>query len=80
MTLTSMSALVGFGSPMYFYEPSPISLNWYRSLPLHTRINVPEMFELACGADWQQVGKLLSMRERIQILYDKLDMMGIINQ
>lgn len=55
-----------------------VALNWYRSLPIHTKINIPEVFYLACGMDWVTAGLMFTMRERIEMLYVKLQMIDIL--
>lgn len=53
-------------------------MEWYKSLDIHTRINCKDCFELLCGVEFSQIGRLLDFRERITIMYDKLQMEGFI--
>jgi len=53
-------------------------MEWYKSLDIHTRINCKDCFELLCGVGFSQIGFLLSLEERITIMYNKLKMEGLI--
>lgn len=54
-------------------------MEWYKTLDIHTRINVKECFYLACGIKFEDLAFLLSFRDRINILYEKLSHEGLIN-
>ena len=51
-------------------------MEWYKSLNVNMKINAKECFILLTGMDWHHAGKLFSMRERINIMYDKLRIEG----
>ena len=53
-------------------------MEWYKSLDIHTRINCKDCFELLCGVGFSEIGCLLSFKERIEVMYDKLQMEGLI--
>lgn len=45
---------------------------WYKTLTINQRINAKECFELLCGVKWEQLSFMFTMRERIEIMYNKL--------
>ena len=47
-------------------------MDWYKTLNIHERINMKEIFIIACGVSWSDLSFLFSMGERIEILYSKL--------
>jgi hypothetical protein len=51
-------------------------MNWYKTLDIHTRINAKDCFKLLCGADWQLIGRILDMRTRLDLMYEKLKREG----
>lgn len=53
-------------------------MEWYLTLDLHARINAKTCFGLLCGVEWESLTFMFSMRERINILYYKLQMEGIV--
>lgn len=56
-------------------------MNWYKSLDIHTRINAKaEAFELLCGFEFEKLACLFSLKERIEIMYNKLVLEGIIKE
>ena len=54
-------------------------MEWYKTLDIHTRINMKEYFYLACGIKFEYLSFLLSFRDRINILYENLLYEGLIN-
>lgn len=54
------------------------SLNWYKSLPVNTRITMKSMIDLITGFSYEYLILLFGLRETIQLVYDKLKMEGII--
>lgn len=53
-------------------------MDWYKSLDIHTRINMKECFDLLLGVSFTELGMLFSLRERLNIFYNKAKMEGII--
>lgn len=51
-------------------------MEWYKTLDINQRINLKDVFHLICGLRWEDVGRLISMRDRIDIVYNKLKMEG----
>ena len=51
-------------------------MEWYTSLDINTRINAKVCFELVTGTKFEDLAFLLSFRERIEIMYNKLKMEG----
>lgn len=47
-------------------------MGWYKALTINQRINVKECFELLCGVKWEQLSYIFTMRERIELMYNKL--------
>jgi hypothetical protein len=54
------------------------SLDWYKSLPINTRITMKSMIDLITGFSYEYLILLFGLRETIQLVYDKLKMEGII--
>lgn len=54
------------------------SLDWYKSLPVNTRITMKSMINLITGVSYEYLILLFGLRETIQLVYDKLKMEGII--
>ena len=52
------------------------ALNWYKKLDINQKINMKEIFVLLCGVEWDKLSFVLSMRERIEITYNKLKREG----
>ena len=52
------------------------SLNWYKSLSIHQRINLKEVCSLLTGCTWEFLSYFLNMKEKIEVLYNKLKMEG----
>lgn len=48
------------------------SLNWWRGITVMQRITLKELFPLICGVGWQEVGFIIDLRTRIDLLYNKL--------
>lgn len=51
---------------------------WYKTLDIHTRINVKQCFELLTGVKFEDLSMLFTFRERIEIMHTKLQMEGFI--
>lgn len=51
---------------------------WYRRLTQHQRMGLKVCAKLICGMDWEDFNILFTPRERINILYNKLKLEGII--
>ena len=48
------------------------SLKWWRSITVMQRIILKEHYHLICGVGWQEVGFIIDLRTRIDLLYNKL--------
>jgi hypothetical protein len=55
-------------------------VKWYKNLSLNQKINIKDAFVLLTGVDFQKVGVLLSLRDRIELMYSKLIKEGIIQE
>lgn len=51
-------------------------MEWYKTLSLHQKINAKTCFELLCGAKWEDIGHILDMRTRLNLMYEKLKAEG----
>lgn len=51
-------------------------MEWYKTLDINKRINLKELCPLICGADFQELGFLFTLDERIGIIYHKLKLEG----
>ena len=54
------------------------SLQWYKSLSLEQKFGLKEASAIICGIKWEDFTLLFSGSERIEILYNKLILEGII--
>ena len=61
-------------------EEQANSIKWYMKLNINQRINIKQGFILLCGVDWQEINFLFSLKERINLMYQKLIDEGIINE
>ena len=52
------------------------SIEWYKSLDSHQKINLKDIFILLCGIGWSEISFIIPLRERIEISYNKLKMEG----
>lgn len=52
------------------------SIEWYKKLDTNQKINLKDCFKLLCGVDFDKIGKILSFRERICLMHNKLKMEG----
>ncbi len=55
-------------------------LIWYKSLTLEQRFGLREVSADICGMNWEDFNILFSPRERIEIIYKKLIIEGILNK
>ena len=53
-------------------------MEWYKLLNIHQRINFKMCFELACGVKFEDLSFMFTLKERIDILYNKLVDEGLI--
>lgn len=53
-------------------------MEWYKTLDLHVRINVKSCCELLTSVSFEQLNLLFTLREKIDILHNKLKMEGFI--
>ncbi|MDD4921767.1 MAG: hypothetical protein PHS30_04710 [Bacteroidales bacterium] len=53
-------------------------MEWYKSLNINQRIQVKTCFELLCGTKWEDLSFILSMRDRIELFYEKAKCEGIL--
>lgn len=51
-------------------------MEWYKTLDIHMRINAKECFELLCGVKFENLAFIMSMKERLDLMYDKLKIEG----
>ena len=52
------------------------SLKWYKSLDLHQRIGLKEVFIDLCGVEWSKLAFIIPLRMRIEVLHNKLKLEG----
>lgn len=58
------------------YSPIPnnhSALQWYRSLTPIQKMWLKQNTELICGIAWSRFGALFTPRERINIIYEKIN-------
>ena len=53
-------------------------MKWYKSLSVHQRISLKDCSELIVGVRFEQLRRLFSTREIIEMLTNKLEIEGII--
>ena len=53
-------------------------MKWYNKLNIHQKINAKSCFELLCGVKFGDLSFMFSIRERIEIMYNKLISEGIL--
>lgn len=53
-------------------------MDWYKNLDINTRIELKSMFPQICGVGWSEISFILSLRDRIIVLHDKLRLQGLI--
>ena len=53
-------------------------MDWYKSLDINTRINVKDCFKLLTGVRFEELSFMFSLKERIEIMHDKLKIEGLI--
>lgn len=51
-------------------------MKWYKTLTVQQKINAKECFILLCGVSWSDIGIILNMRERLNIMEEKLKLEG----
>lgn len=59
-------------------KESLTAISWYRLLSINQKIQLKQLSEDICGFPWETIGLLLTPRERIEVLYEKLKIEGII--
>ena len=52
------------------------SINWYKELELHQKINLKSVFNLLTGVGWSEISFMFSLREKIEIGFNKLKREG----
>lgn len=52
------------------------AVNWYKSLSLKQKMVLKEVSELICGMKWEDFNILFTPRERLEILHEKLKLIG----
>lgn len=55
------------------------AIDWFYGIDIHSRINIRELFVDICGVEWGEISFILSHREKIEILFNKLKSLGLIN-
>ena len=51
-------------------------MNWYKTLDINRRIALKELCKALTGATFEELGLLFSLRERVEILHQKLQLEG----
>lgn len=52
-------------------------MEWYKKLTLHQKINIKgELMGLLCGIEFEQLSFMFSFKERMDIIYNKLQKEG----
>jgi hypothetical protein len=51
-------------------------MNWYKTLTIEQRINLKDLSESICGVRYDFLIKLFGMRETIELLRYKLELIG----
>jgi|LakMenEpi03Aug12_release.lakeMendotaPanAssembly.Ray.scaffolds.fasta_scaffold1776345_1 hypothetical protein len=54
------------------------SIKWYKTLSVNQRIELKECSNLICGIRWEDFTILFTPRQRIDILYQKLQLEGFL--
>jgi hypothetical protein len=54
------------------------SIKWYKTLNVNQRIELKECSNLICGIRWEDFTILFTPRQRIDILYQKLQLEGFL--
>lgn len=52
------------------------AMEWYKTLDINKRINLKALCPLICGVDFQEIGVIFTLDERIGIIYHKLKIEG----
>ena len=60
------------------FETHPNGFDWYKSLTINQRFGLREASIILCGLKWEDFIVLFTPRQRIEILYNKLKLEGII--
>ena len=55
-----------------------IKMNWYKTLSINQRLSLKELCPTIVGCTWEDLGLLFTIKERIEILYNKLKLEGIL--
>jgi len=53
-----------------------VGMEWYKNLTVDQKINIKECFLLLCGVKWEALTSLFSIRQRVEIMYNKLKKEG----
>ena len=69
-----MLALMKYGYDYYEWDEEVLA--WYKSLTIEQKINLKDCAKLIVGMTWEDMGKLFSFTERINILHNKLQLEG----
>lgn len=51
-------------------------MDWYKTLTIHQRINLKAMFSIICGFGWSDLSFMFSMRDKINMAFNKLRLEG----
>ena len=51
-------------------------MDWYKSLSINQKINLKKYFKIICGATWSELSFIFSMKEKIELIRDKLELEG----
>lgn len=53
-------------------------IEWYKSLSVHYKVNLKECAVFICGMSWDNMSIFFDMREKLDILHEKLIIEGLI--
>lgn len=51
-------------------------MEWYQTLTINQRITLKDFYPLVVGASFHELGRLFTLRQRIEIIYEKLKLEG----
>jgi hypothetical protein len=66
---------------LYYFrdDVDPYAVLWYRQLNIHKKIFLKESFKLLCGMEFEEVRKILSLKQVITLYHRKLVKEGVIS-
>tara|TARA_R110000796_G_scaffold33305_3_gene86560 strand:- start:735 stop:902 length:168 start_codon:yes stop_codon:yes gene_type:complete len=51
-------------------------MDWYKNLSINQKINLKSCFKLICGASWIELSSIFSMKDKIELIRNKLEIEG----